>query len=206
MAVRTSGGSTPHGLDLVLRPGTVVALTGPSGVGKTTALEIALGLLRPDDGRASIDGVDLADLDPASLWAQVSWLPQRPVLEPGTVAELVGGDDGSRATAAALTGLDAVLATLPDGWATPLGRGGAGLSLGQRQRVALTRTLLASTPLVVLDEPTAHLDAAGEQVVLDTVRALRDAGRTVLLVAHRPSLVAVADDVVQVRSDAQVLA
>ncbi|KQY24660.1 cysteine ABC transporter permease [Cellulomonas sp. Root485] len=205
VGVRTSGGSTPHGLDLVLRPGTVVALTGPSGVGKTTALEIALGLLRPDDGRASVDGVDLADLDPSSLWAQVSWLPQRPVLEPGTVADLVGGDDRSRATAAALTGLDTVLATLPDGWATPLGRGGAGLSLGQRQRVALTRTLLAHTALVVLDEPTAHLDAAGEQVVLDTVRALRDAGRTVLLVAHRPSLVAVADDVVHVRSDAQVL-
>ena len=99
-----------------------------------------------------------------------------------------------------------MLATLPDGWATLLGRGGAGLSLGQRQRVALTRTLLARTPLVVLDEPTAHLDAAGERVVLDTVRALRDAGRSVLLVAHRPSLVAVADDVVLVRSDSQVLA
>ena len=206
VAVRTPAGSTPHGLDLELRPGTVVALTGPSGVGKTTALEIALGLLHPDDGRASVDGVDLADLDLSSLWAQVSWLPQRPVLEPGTVAELVGGDDRSRTTAAALTGLDAVLATLPDGWATLLGRGGAGLSLGQRQRVALTRTLLAQTPLVILDEPTAHLDAAGEQVVLDTVRALRDAGRTVLLVAHRPSLVAVADDVVMVRSDAAVLA
>ncbi|WP_421734317.1 thiol reductant ABC exporter subunit CydD [Cellulomonas sp.] len=197
---------TPHELDLVLRPGTVVALTGPSGAGKTTALEVALGLLRPDAGRATIDGVDLADVDPASLWAQVTWLPQRPVLEPGTIAQLVGGDDASRATAAALTGLDAVLADLPLGWATPLGRGGEGLSLGQRQRVALTRTLLAPTPLVILDEPTAHLDTAGEQVVLDTVRALRDAGRTVLLVAHRPSLVAAADDVVRVRAAAEVLA
>lgn len=197
---------TPHDLDLVVRPGTVVALTGPSGVGKTTALEVALGLLRPDAGRATIDGVDLADVDPATLWAQVTWLPQRPVLEPGTIAQLVGGDEASRTSAAALTGLDAVLADLPLGWATPLGRGGEGLSLGQRQRVALTRTLLSPTPLVVLDEPTAHLDAAGEQVVLDTVRALRDAGRTVLLVAHRLSLVAAADDVVPVRSSAEVLA
>ena len=204
VTVRTPGGSTPHDLDVQVRPGTVVALTGPSGVGKTTALEVALGLLRPDDGHASIDGVDLADVDLSTLWSQVSWLPQRPVLEPGTVAELVGGDERARAAAATLTGLDAVLATLPDGWQTPLGRGGAGLSLGQRQRVALTRTLLAQTPLVVLDEPTAHLDAAGEQVVLDTVRALRDAGRTVLLVAHRPSLVAVADDVVRVRSAVEV--
>ncbi|KRD44693.1 cysteine ABC transporter permease [Cellulomonas sp. Root930] len=197
---------TPVDLDLVLRPGTVVALTGPSGVGKTTALEVALGLLRPDTGRASIDGIDLEDVDPASLWAQVTWLPQRPVLEPGTIAQLVGGDEASRATAAGLTGLDAVLVDLPLGWETPLGRGGEGLSLGQRQRVALTRTLLSPTPLVVLDEPTAHLDAAGEQVVLDTVRTLRDAGRTVLLVAHRHSLVAAADDVVRVRSAAEVLA
>jgi ATP-binding cassette subfamily C protein CydD len=193
-------GGTPHDLDLVLRPGSVVALTGPSGVGKTTALEVALGLLRPETGRVTLDGLDLADLDPAGLWAQVSWLPQRPVLEPGTVAQVVGGDDAARTSAAALTGLDAVLATLPDGWATPLGRGGEGLSLGQRQRVALTRTLLAPTPLVVLDEPTAHLDAAGEQVVLDTVQALRAAGRTVLLVAHRSSLVAAADEVVLVRA------
>ncbi|MEZ0449804.1 thiol reductant ABC exporter subunit CydD [Cellulomonas sp. ICMP 17802] len=197
-------GGTPHELDLVVRPGTVVALTGPSGVGKTTALEVVLGLLRPDTGRATVAGVDLADLDPASLWAQVSWLPQRPVLEPGTVADVVGGDPARRAAAAALTGLDQVVAALPDGWSTPLGRGGEGLSLGQRQRVALTRTLLAATPLVVLDEPTAHLDAAGEQVVLDTVRALRSAGRTVLLVAHRPSLVAAADEVVLVRAAAGV--
>jgi len=206
VTVRTAGGGTPHDLDLELRPGTVVALTGPSGVGKTTAVEVALGLLRPDSGRATVDGVDLTDLDPQSLWAQVSWLPQRPVLEPGTVAQLVGGDQAAREAAAALTGLDAVLAALPDGWSTMLGRGGEGLSLGQRQRVALTRTLLSDTPLVVLDEPTAHLDAAGEQVVLDTVRALRDAGRTVLLVAHRPSLVAAADDVVRVRAAAEVLA
>jgi ATP-binding cassette subfamily C protein CydD len=197
---------TPHDLDLVLPPGTVVALTGPSGAGKTTALEVALGLLRPDAGRASIDGIDVAEIDPSSLWAQVTWLPQRPVLEPGTLAELVGGDAAERSVAARLTGLDVVLDTLPLGWETLLGRGGEGLSLGQRQRVALTRTLLSPTPLVVLDEPTAHLDAAGEQVVLDTVRALRAAGRTVLLVAHRASLVAAADDVVRVRSAAEVLA
>jgi ATP-binding cassette subfamily C protein CydD len=131
------------------------------------------------------------------------------VLDPASVGRLVSGtedaalDPAARARrdeAAALTGLDAVVAGLPDGWDTALGRGGAGLSVGQRQRVALTRALLSDAPLVVLDEPTAHLDAAGERVVLATVRALKDAGRTVLLVAHRPSLVALADDVVAVRS------
>jgi len=85
-----------------------------------------------------------------------------------------------------------------------LGAGGVGLSVGQRQRLALTGALLSAAPLVVLDEPTAHLDAAGEQVVLDTVAALRAAGRTVLLVAHRPSLLACADQVVEVAAPVMV--
>ena len=198
VSVRTGGGRTPAALDLELRPGTVVALTGPSGVGKTTAVEVMLGLVRPDEGCVRLGELDLVDVDAVSLWSQVSWLPQRPVLEPGTIAEVVGGRNDA---AAALTGLDAVLAMLPQGWETTLGRGGEGLSLGQRQRVALTRALVSEAPLVILDEPTAHLDAAGETVVLDTVRALRESGRTVLLVAHRPSLVACADTVVEVRSD-----
>jgi ATP-binding cassette subfamily C protein CydD len=118
------------------------------------------------------------------------------------LAAVVGGASAAeRTAAAALTGLAAVVETLPDGWATELGRGGAGLSVGQRQRVALTRALLVDAPLVVLDEPTAHLDADGERVVLDAVDAMRAAGRTVLLVAHRPSLVARADVVVRVERD-----
>ncbi|WP_454051504.1 thiol reductant ABC exporter subunit CydD [Cellulomonas sp. Marseille-Q8402] len=204
----------PADLDLELRPGAVVALTGPSGAGKSTTVDLLLGLVRPDAGTVEVvagDGTTtaLADLDLPTYWRQVAWLPQRPVLEPASVGRLVAGaeddqlDAAARArrdAAAALTGLDDVVAGLPDGWRTDLGRGGAGLSVGQRQRVALTRALLADVPLVVLDEPTAHLDAAGEQVVLATVRALTAAGRTVVLVAHRPSLVALADQVVTVRS------
>ncbi|OJV59679.1 MAG: thiol reductant ABC exporter subunit CydD [Cellulomonas sp. 73-145] len=207
VGVRSAGGLTPAGLDLELVPGTVAALVGPSGVGKTSTVEVLLGLLAPDHGTARVqtsDGgwLDLSDVDRRSYWDQVSWLPQRPVLEPGTVRQLVGGrDDAARAHAAALTGLDGVVAGLPHGWDQPLGTGGAGLSVGQRQRVALTAALLADAPLVVLDEPTAHLDAAGEQVVLATVAALRAAGRTVLLVAHRPSLVAGADHVVTVHAE-----
>jgi ATP-binding cassette subfamily C protein CydD len=206
----------PAGLDLELAPGSTVAVTGPSGAGKTTTVDVLLGLVRPDAGTVEVVGPDgtatpLADLDPATYWRQVAWLPQRPVLDPASVSRLVAGaeddelDAAARARrddAAALTGLTAVVAGLPDGWRTDLGRGGAGLSVGQRQRVALTRALLSDAPLVVLDEPTAHLDAAGEQVVLATVRALTTAGRTVVLVAHRPSLVALADQVVTVRSAA----
>ncbi|WP_159798603.1 thiol reductant ABC exporter subunit CydD [Puerhibacterium puerhi] len=198
--------------------GRVVALRGPSGAGKSTTALVLLGLLRPDAGRVLVetsDGVvDLADVDPATWWAQVSWVPQRPALPPGTlrdaVTETADGavDDAALTAAAAATGLDAVVAALPAGWATPVGVGGVGLSVGQRQRVALTAALLApSAPgtadaarrhLVVLDEPTAHLDAAGERVVLDAVRAWRDAGRTVVVVAHRASLLALADQVVDV--------
>jgi ATP-binding cassette subfamily C protein CydD len=206
----------PAGLDLELAPGSTVAVTGPSGAGKTTTVDVLLGLVRPDAGTVEVVAPDgtatpLADLDPATYWRQIAWLPQRPVLDPASVSRLVAGveddelDAAARARrddAAALTGLTAVVAGLPDGWRTDLGRGGAGLSVGQRQRVALTRALLSDAPLVVLDEPTAHLDAAGEQVVLATVRALTTAGRTVVLVAHRPSLVALADQVVTVRSAA----
>jgi ATP-binding cassette subfamily C protein CydD len=146
----------------------------------------------------------LADVDPSDYWRQVTWLPQRPVLEPGTVHEVLGSPDpASRDRAAALTGLDAVVATLPEGWTTALGTGGTGLSVGQRQRLALARALLHPSPVVVLDEPTAHLDAVGEQVVLRTLDALRDAGCAVLLVAHRASLAARADEVVHVASAAE---
>ena len=204
VTVHSSGGRTPDGLDLTLSPGLVTALVGPSGAGKTTTVEVLLGLLRPDEGTALLvapgrEPISLADLDRTTYWPQVAWLPQRPVLEPGPLRDLVGGaSEAERDAAAARTGLDAVVAGLPDGWDTMLGTGGSGLSVGQRQRVALTRALLSDAPLVVLDEPTAHLDAAGERVVLATVAALRATGRTVLLVAHRPSLVATADRVVTV--------
>lgn len=200
----------PAGLSAHVSPGRVTALVGPSGGGKTTTAMLALGLLRPDAGRVLLvpvgagEPVALDELDPASWHTQVTWVPQRPVLVPGTVADAVVGEDGEVdelvVAAARASGLDEVLATLPDGWATPVGQGGVGLSLGQRQRVALTRALLDPAPLVVLDEPSAHLDAASEQRVLDVVTALRDAGRAVLVIAHRPRLVALADDVVEVRS------
>lgn len=210
----------PADLDATVRPGRVVALAGPNGAGKSTAVLALLGLVAPDRGRVLLeptgDGtpLDLTDVDLAGWWSQVSWVPQRPVQEPGTVRGAVdpagGASDEDLERAARLTGLDAVVADLPDGWATRIGQGGTGLSLGQRQRVALTRALLDPTPLVVLDEPTAHLDAAAEAQVVDTVRRLRDEGRTVVLVAHRPALLEVADDVVEVTSaaieDAEVTA
>ena len=220
VGVRTAGRSeddafAPDGLDLQIRPGTVTALVGPNGSGKSTALDVLLGLTVPERGQVLLRDTDVIDGDPSagldlrtvdlpSYWEQVAWVPQRPVLEPGTLREVVlrGADvpDDALAAAAALTGLDSVVAGLPAGWATAVGQGGAGLSLGERQRAALTRALVRDTAVVVLDEPTAHLDAESERAVLASVAELRRRGRTVLLVAHRPALVALADQVVPVRS------
>ena len=137
-------------------------------------------------------------------------MPQRPALTPGTVLDNVLGpeaaarpgadEDPSLRQAARACGLDEVVATLDGGWHQRIGQGGVGLSVGQRQRLALTRALVARTPLVVLDEPTAHLDAASEAHVLDAVEALRAAGRTVVVIAHRSALLALADEVVTVSS------
>ncbi|GIJ00499.1 ATP-binding cassette subfamily C protein CydD [Sediminihabitans luteus] len=162
----------------------------------------------PSDGtQIDLAEIDLAEIDPDTWWPQVTWVSQRPTLAPGTLRDAVtDGRDVDAAlldAAARATGLDEVVDRLTAGWSTPVGRNGVGLSVGQRQRAALAAALLddpARVPLVVLDEPTAHLDARGEQAVLDTVRAMRDQGRTVVVVAHRASLVALADEVVTVRS------
>ena len=212
-SVRTDSGDTlaPGALTAQIPPGTTTALVGPSGVGKTTAALLALGILTPDDGRVVLvtpDGeIDLAEVDLESYWAQIAYVPQRPTLLPGTIAENVSPgaqgaalDRDALGRAAALTGLDEVVASLPDGWRTAIGHGGVGLSVGQRQRLALTRALLRPAPLVVLDEPTAHLDADSERHVLAALRALADEGRTVLLVAHRPDLRALAEHRIEVAS------
>lgn len=215
----------PAGLTGVIRPGRVTALAGPNGAGKSTAVAVLLGLIAPDRGRvvlapdaaAPVDPsdpvdrdadpgsavTDLADLDRERWWAQIAWVPQRPVVEPGTLRDAVGRDvaEADLDRAARLTGFADVVARR-GGWDTRVGQGGAGLSLGERQRLALTRALAGDRPLVVLDEPTAHLDSDGARVVLDAVAALRAAGRTVVLVAHRPELLAVADHVLQVRGAA----
>ncbi|GAA2134055.1 thiol reductant ABC exporter subunit CydD [Kitasatospora kazusensis] len=182
-------------LSLTLAPGTTTALTGPSGAGKSTLLAVLLGFTEPTAGTVRIRTADrtydLAELDPASWRRQIAWVPQHPHLFAGTVAEnvrLARPEATDSEVAAALAAARATGFAAPD---TVLGEGGAGLSAGQRQRLALARALLADRPLVLLDEPTANLDGANEEAVLAAVRGL--AGRTVLLVAHRPALLAVAD-------------
>jgi ATP-binding cassette subfamily C protein CydD len=200
------GTYAPSHLDLRVSPGEAVALVGPNGAGKSTTVQVLLGVLEPTHGRVlTVDGaseVPLRDVDLASFWRQVAWVPQRTHLPPGTVRDAVGGlgaDDPRLLAAARSTGLDTVIEALPEGWETVIGRDGIGLSVGQRQRVALTTALVGDAQLVVLDEPTAHL-ARSQDALVRTVRALRDAGRTMVVIAHRPGLIAECDRVVDVGS------
>jgi ATP-binding cassette subfamily C protein CydCD len=181
-----------------LRPGRVVALVGPSGAGKSTLLSVLLGFQTPTAGAVRVGGVDLCDVDLRQWRRQVAWLPQRPALLAGTVADNVrlGMPDASAAEVA--RALELAAAPDLDPW-LPLGEDGSGLSAGQRQRVALARAFLRAergAGLLLLDEPSAHLDGATEAAVVSAVRILAP-GRCVLMAVHRPGPAAVADDVVR---------
>ncbi|MEV0808121.1 thiol reductant ABC exporter subunit CydD [Micromonospora sp. NPDC050200] len=189
-------------VNLTIRPGERIAVIGPSGAGKSTLLGLLLGFVTPTSGRITVDGVDLADVDGDAWRRQVAWVPQRAHLFAASLADNIrlgapDTPDAALATAVADAALQDVVADLPDGLATTLGERGHGLSSGQRQRVALARAFLRDAPLVLLDEPTARLDSASEAVVLTATRRLV-AGRTALLVAHRPALLEDADRILRV--------
>lgn len=204
----------PAHLEGEIPPGSVVALVGASGSGKSTAALVLANLLAAPRGMVHVtpepqepaahQSIDLADIDPDSWHRQLTWVPARPTILPGTILENVTGEFGNAQRTAAveraaqISGLAPVIAQAPDGWETRIGHGGVGLSVGQRQRLALARAFLQDTPLVLLDEPTAHLDAATEAEVTDAVRELKAAGRTVVVIAHRPGVLTAADRVLQV--------
>lgn len=194
------GEDSPGPVSLTVGPGEVVALTGPSGAGKSTLLQVLLGFVEPTAGRVRVAGVDLAELSRRQWRERIAWVPQRPHLFAGTIAENVRlarpeASEADVAEALHHAGAAEFVATLPLGVQTALGEGGVGLSAGQRQRLALARAFLADRPVLLLDEPTAALDGETEAAVVDAVRRLA-VGRTVLLVVHRPALLAVADRVV----------
>lgn len=202
LSVAGRDGLSPAGLSGQLGPGQVTILAGPNGAGKTTTLLAIAGLVTPTGGRITVDGVDVADLDRAAWWRQLAWLAQRPVIVPGTVAENLAlfGDLKDPESACRAAGFTEVIGRLPDGLDTVLGRGGVGLSLGQRQRLGLARVLGSAAPILLLDEPTSHLDEATERTVLRAITERAAAGATVVVVAHRASVLAAGDHVIRVEA------
>jgi ATP-binding cassette, subfamily C, bacterial CydD len=181
-------GPALNGLSFRVPAGETLVLAGPSGAGKSTVIEILLGFVRPDRGRVTINGADIADLVPQALARLTAWIGQRPVLFSGTIRSNIRfarpeATEAEVEEAARNARVSEFSNTLPDGLDTRVGEGGYGLSGGQAQRVAIARAFLKNAPLLLLDEPTAHLDLATEAAVLDSLRRLA-LGRTVLLASH----------------------
>ena len=177
--------------------GRTVALVGPTGAGKTTAASLLLRFLEPTTGRLLAGGGPVDAVAPEDWRRRLAWVPQRPRLFHGTLREnlLLARPEATAEElhrAIRLARLAALVAELPNGLDTPLGEDGARLSGGEVQRLALARAFLKDAPVLVLDEPTAQLDAVTEAEVLESIRELRQ-GRTVLLVAHRLATASSAD-------------
>jgi ATP-binding cassette subfamily C protein CydCD len=186
-------------LELVLEPGRIHAIVGPSGSGKSTLANLLMRLADPSGGRISCAGVDLRELDLAQWRSRIAWVPQRPTLFTGTVAQNIAlykpaASQNEIRQAIAAAGARPLIEGLPDGLATLVGEGARRLSAGQAQRIALARAFLAQRPLLVLDEPTAHLDEDSALEVGDAIARLAP-GRTTLLIVHQPALSALADEV-----------
>ena len=185
-------GRVLDGVDLELQPGERVAIVGPSGAGKSTLLALLLRFVDADAGRATVDGIDLATVSPADWRRQLAWVPQRPLLEPGTVAEAVRLGGASAADAEVATALAAA------GLAVRLDAEVHKLSAGEQRRVAFARALLRGAPLLLLDEPTAHLDSSAAEQIIDVLAALPRT-RAVIVATHDPRVLRAADRVLELR-------
>jgi ATP-binding cassette subfamily C protein CydD len=186
-----------NGVSLTIERGQHVALTGESGGGKSTLAALILRFLNPGSGALLLDDVPLESIAPAAWRAQIAWVSQKPYLFSGTVEDNIRAGDGSATTEQIIAAAEAANAhsfimRLPQGYKTPVGERGATLSGGQAQRIAIARAFLKDAPLLILDEPTANLDAENEAQIIEALRRL-SYGRTVLSIAHRTHTVRDAD-------------
>lgn len=197
------------GITMTIEPGTTVALIGPSAAGKSTLARAMLGLYPPARGRACLDGADVHNWDRTQLGESIGYLPQDVELLDGTVAENIarfGSIDEKRVwEAAQWAGIHEMILTLPQAYDTPLIGGGVTLSAGQQQRIGIARAIYGRPRVVVLDEPNANLDMAGDNALMETIRQLQQDGSTVVVVTHRMNLLQVVQKIAMIVSGKLVM-
>ena len=192
------------GVSLQIDAGCYVGIIGPSGAGKSTLLRLIAGAAQPKSGVVRIDGAAIGDWEPERLARHIGFLPQEFLLFSGSIKdnisrfrghldEDVEAIDAETIRAAQAAGAHEMILRLPQGYATKVGLGGAGLSAGQTQRVALARALFGQPQIIVLDEPNAHLDVDGEAQLVETLTQLKKSGMTIVVAAHRGAVLSVAD-------------
>lgn len=196
------------GANFRVEAGEIVGVLGPSGAGKTTLIRVVTGALPVDQGAVRLDGAKLTDWDPDRLGRFIGYLPQELGLFGGTIKENISrfqmGDpeaiDAAVVEAAKHAGVHELILSLPQGYDTELGPNGRGLSTGQAQRVALARALYGNPMLIALDEPNAHLDQEGESALVNALKAARQRGATIIVIAHRAGFMNIADKLMVVQN------
>lgn len=196
-----------YGFDCEIRPGERLLLAGGSGAGKTTLISLLLRFADPGRGRVTVGGVDLRELDPDEWRRRIAWLPQDPRLPAGTVAEVLRfaapkASEDELWTALEAADCRALVAALPEGLETRVGEGGRTLSSGERRRIALARALVRRAPLLLLDEPTAHLDAASAAQIRLALGRL-ESKQTVVIASHDASLLPLAERTIRLEEVAR---
>lgn len=204
------GTPTPivRGLQFAVQPGEVLAVIGPSASGKSTLARLLVGLWPTSQGKVRLDGADVHQWNKTELGPHLGYLPQDVELLDGSVADNIARFGAANAKAveqaASLVGLHDWIQSLPQGYDTPLGRDGATLSGGQRQRIGLARALYGSPALVVLDEPNASLDEAGDRALVKALEQAKAQGCIVVLITHRKNVLAVVDKLLFLRDGTMV--
>jgi ATP-binding cassette subfamily C exporter for protease/lipase len=193
-------------LGFAIAPGDVLGVIGPSGCGKSTLARLLVGIWPASMGKVRLDGADIFQWNKGLLGPHIGYLPQDIELFGGTVSENIARfgdiDAESVVLAAKRAGVHDMILHLPDGYDTRLGDGGAGLSGGQKQRLGLARAMYGDPALVVLDEPNSNLDDVGEMALFQAMRDLRQRGKTIVLITHRPSLIRVTTRLLLLREGA----